>query len=156
MKGKKQQPVKRPVGRPSKYNPEIADSICQELATSSKGIHKIAENHGVTASTVWLWLTQHQEFSEKYARAKDLQAEFMMCEIIDIADDSSNDTLTTEFGQAPNHEWISRSKLRVDTRKWLMSKLAPKKFGDKLDVTSAGEAITTKSLTIEPISKGKG
>lgn len=67
-------------------------------------------------------------------------------EILAIADDSRADTeirydAQGESYEAPNSEWLQRSRLRVDTRKWLMSKLAPKKYGDKVDVTTGGESL---------------
>lgn len=72
-----------------------------------------------------------------YARAREQQMEAMAEETLDIADETNRDTIIkkgkdgSEY-EAPDAEWIARSKLRVDTRKWLMSKLAPKKYGDKI------------------------
>jgi hypothetical protein len=73
----------------------------------------------------------------------------MLDEILEIADDTSQDTTITDFGPKPDTEWISRSKLRVDARKWAMSKLAPKKYGDakSIDLTSKGERITGFTIT---------
>ena len=70
--------------------------------------------------------------------------EAMSDEILAIADDSTNDamTITRRDGsesEVADNEWINRSRLRVDTRKWLMSKLAPKKYGDKQQVEHSGE-----------------
>ena len=61
----------------------------------------------------------------------NLQAEHWAEEIIEIADDSKNDFVEKEGHTALNSENINRSRLRVDTRKWLMARLAPKKYGDK-------------------------
>lgn len=70
-----------------------------------------------------------------YEKAKRDCAEMMAEEIIAIADDSSNDTFIDDEGvEHTNHEHINRSRLRVDSRKWLLSKLLPNKFGDKVDV----------------------
>jgi hypothetical protein len=80
------------------------------------------------------WLSQKPEFSQKYARAKQAQAEVMADEILDIADDSSKDAINTEEGKVyQNSEFINRSRLRVDSRKWLMSKMLPKKYGDRIE-----------------------
>ena len=59
-------------------------------------------------------------------------------EIVEISDESNRDTVLTESGEHPDNEWISRSKLRVDTRKWLLSKLMPKKYGDKIETQHSG------------------
>ena len=90
-------------------------------------------------SFVFKWLGEDPEFAKQYARAREDQAEAMLEEILEIADDSSNDTVET-YDKAgnpidtANTEWIQRSKLRVDARKWAMSKLAPKKYGDKIGI----------------------
>jgi len=89
--------------------------------------------------TVKRWLAEKPSFQEQYARAKEEMAEHFAEEILEIADDGSNDWIERELEtgnviNVANHEHIARSRLRVDTRKWLMSKLLPKKYGEKLDV----------------------
>lgn len=101
-----------------------------------------------TASTVYLWVLDDKEgFSDKYARAREMQAEVMFDEILEIADDGSNDLMTITKGdktyELENKEVTNRSRLRVDSRKWYLSKVLPKKFGDKLDVTSDGKQLPT-------------
>lgn len=97
-------------------------------------------------TTVNRWLRENTEFRDQYARAREEQAEHLLDEILLIADDATNDFMTITKGdvsyEVENKEWTSRSKLRVDTRKWAMSKLAPKKYGDRLDLTSGGEKLT--------------
>lgn len=74
-------------------------------------------------------------FSKQYAITRELQVEAMADEITEIADDGRNDWMTIKRGgeevEVPNNEVLQRSRLRVDTRKWLMSKIAPKKYADK-------------------------
>lgn len=138
------------VGRPSDYSPETAALICERIA-QGESLRTICQDEGFPAqSTVFLWLKKHADFSEQYARAREAQMEAMAEEILEIADETANDTIETENGARPDHEWISRSKLRVDTRKWLMSKLAPKKYGDKVtsELTGAnGGPIETKDVS---------
>lgn len=131
------------MGRPTKYTEELAEQICELIATSSKGLNTICrETENLPApSTVYKWLSEQPDFSEKYARAREIQADLLADEIIEIADDTSNDTLVSDTGEYANKEWINRSRLRVDARKWKASKLAPKKYGDKVDVTSNGETV---------------
>jgi hypothetical protein len=78
--------------------------------------------------------------------------EVMSQEIIDIADESANDTQFDDVGNPrQNSEWINRSRLRVDTRKWLMSKLAPKKYGEKQEISGPnGGAIQIISTIPRP------
>lgn len=137
------------MGRPSKYSEELVDRICEEIATSDKGLHRICENPDYPSVTLlmrWLSDGKHSYFVEQYARAKQLQAEYLEDQLLKIADDSSGDAIMTENGVIENREFVNRSRLRIDTRKWLMSKLLPKKYGDKLDVTSDGKAINQSVL----------
>jgi hypothetical protein len=69
------------------------------------------------------------EFAEQYAHARDSQADTLADEILDIADDGSNDYMGDD--ETYNGDAVARSKLRVDARKWIASKLKPKKYGDK-------------------------
>lgn len=137
-------------GRPGLYTPELAEVICERIATSSMSMKSICEELDLSVATVLTWLSEGhrnyiEEFAKMYARAKQMQADYLAEEILDISDDGSNDFMTITKGQESyeieNKEWTSRSKLRVDARKWLASKLAPRKYGDKLDLTSDGDKI---------------
>jgi hypothetical protein len=117
------------------WTPELEESICTRLI-EGKSLRSIAGKDGIPAeSTVYLHIIQSTAFSEKYARAREAQMEAMAADIIEIADDSSGDIeLDGEGKPRQNAEFMNRSRLRVDTRKWLMSKLAPKKYGEKQQV----------------------
>ena len=128
-------------GRPTKYTKELADKICDRIANSEKGLRAIAKEFDIATSTIMKWLNEESYFSEQYTHAKELQADYMVESMLDIADETSNDTIITETGERQNSEWINRSRLRVDTRKWIVSKLMPKKYGDKVDVTTNGKDI---------------
>lgn len=117
------------------YSLELADEICKKLATSNKGIKQLcAENPNWPAGeTVFLWRIAHKEFGDAYTVAKQHQIEVIVDEILQIADDSSKDTIVDENGvEVCNRDWINRSRLKIDTRKWLACKLAPKLYGDKV------------------------
>lgn len=105
-------------------------------------------NPKIDGTTFYQWIDENEDKSKQYARACEERAEALADEIIDIADFAENDTITTEKGDMPDNEWINRSKLRVDTRKWLMSKMMPKKYGDKVDVTSDNKPIAPAALNI--------
>lgn len=133
-----------PVGRPSSYSAEIAQEICERLATgeSVRGICN-SEDGLPTWQTVFSWLGKHPDFAEQYARAKELAAESIAEEIFDIADDTSGDNEEQEITPGVtatrlNPENIQRSKLRVDARKWYLSKIMPKKYGDKVQQEVSG------------------
>ena len=96
-------------------------------------------------TTIFKWLREREDFAKQYARATEERTEALAEDILDIADDGSNDFMTITKGdvsyEVENKEVTNRSRLRVDTRKWLMSKMKPKKYGDKLDLTSDGKVL---------------
>jgi hypothetical protein len=138
--------------RPSKYTPELSEKICEIISTSSRGLRSISKELNISTFSILKWLNENKEFSIQYARAKEMQADFMAEEIIEISDDNSNDTLSTDFGDKENKEWTNRSRLRVDARKWAASKLAPKKYGDKLELSGDPQNPVSKiSLSDEQV-----
>jgi len=121
-------------GRPSEYTAEIASAICRRLA-EGKSLRSICREEGMPAeSTVRLWAMEDREgFSAHYTRSRELGYLAMADELLEIADDGVNDTYAKEDGtEIVNHDHIARSRLRVDTRKWMLSKALPKIFGDKV------------------------
>lgn len=106
----------------------------------------------LNVSTVMDWARNNPKFSEQYAKAKQEQADFLADEIIQIADDATNDFMTITKGDVTynveNKEWTNRSRLRIDARKWIAAKLKPKVYGDKTDITSNGEAIKQATIVI--------
>lgn len=135
-------------GRPSIYTEELALKICARLALGESLKTICYDKEMPNASTVHAWVLEDKEgFSKKYARARNIQAEVMFDEILEIADDGTNDLMTITKGHdsynIEDKEVTNRSKLRVDSRKWYLSKVLPKKFGDKLDLTSDGEKLPT-------------
>jgi len=132
-----------PTGRPSSYSEEIADEICNRLALGESLIQMCKDEHLPSRETVRTWIIAFPSFSAKYARAREEQQEHHAEEILAIADDSSNDWMDREMDngrieRVVDHENIQRARLRVDTRKWIMSKLAPKKYGEKITQEHTG------------------
>lgn len=134
-------------GRPSLYSQEYADSICDHIASGRSLVSWCQEGDRPSYTSVMRWLDAHESFRENYARARQDQADFLAEEIVQIADDGSNDTYLTEDGPKTNQDVIARSRLRVDARKWYASKLAPKKYGEKVEATHLG--AIDHSLTVQ-------
>lgn len=130
-------------GRPSAFSAEIADAICERLI-GGESLRTICGDDAMpAASSVFKWLRQHPDFAEQYARAREAQADALVEDIIEIADDGRSDFRVDGQGnERVDAEHIQRSRLRVDTRKWLMAKLAPKKYGDKIDLNHGGAVAT--------------
>lgn len=122
------------------YPASTRQEICRRLA-DGESLRKICSDEGMPSKwTVLEWLAKDEEFAAQYARARELQAELYLDEIIAISDDSVLDTeIDPETGaERTNHEVVARAKLRVDTRKWAMSKMAPKKYGDRTAIDVDG------------------
>lgn len=133
-----------PVGRPTLYSQELADKICLRMA-GGESVNSICKDESMPArSTVMLWAaTDREGFSDKYAKACDARAHYWADELLDIADDATNDymdRIDKEGGTetALNPEAIARSRLRVDTRKWLLSKMLPR-YSDKPEPPQTGD-----------------
>ena len=129
------------MGRPSDYTQEIADAICERIA-DGESLRSICDDDAFpNKATVFRWLANNEPFRDQYAHARDTQADTIAEDTIDIADDGRNDWMERNDPKNPgydfNGEHVARSRLRVDARKWFASKVAPKKYGDKIDVTQA-------------------
>src|ERR1041385_4379143 len=107
------------MARPSSYTQEKADAICERLI-NGESLRKICLDPDMPdASTVCRWLAHEDNelFRQQYARAREAQADTLADEILDIADDGSNDFMGDD--EKYNGDAVQRSKLRVDARKWL-------------------------------------
>jgi hypothetical protein len=131
------------------YTPEMGTRICEEIA-SGRSLRTICADEGMPdKATVFRWLAADEKFRDQYARAREAQADAMLEEILDIADDGTSDTYKDDEGNVrTDQEVIARSRLRVDTRKWAMSKMAPKKYGDKLDLSHSGNVTLVPQINL--------
>lgn len=123
-------------GRPSKFTPELARTICLRIA-AGESVRAICEDENMPSeSTVRAWAVDDLEgFSAQYTRAIQIRAMGWADEIVEISDDGRNDTFIDDNGnERTDNERVARSRLRVDSRKWMLSKMLPKVYGDKLDV----------------------
>lgn len=123
-------------GRPSIYTPELAKKICDAIATNPVSIGRICKMNPdfPHIDTIFTWKREKPVFSEMYAQAKRDQIEVLVDQILDISDDSSNDYCENSKGESIfDSEHVQRSRLKIDTRKWYASKLAPRIYGDKIE-----------------------
>ena len=142
-------------GRPSDYSQETANKICERLA-DGESLRAICLDEDMPArSTVFLWLAANKAFSDQYAYAREAQADTIADEILDIADNSANDWMEKkgqeDAGYLLNGDHVQRSKLRIESRKWLAGKLRPKKYGEKMTLAGDNEnpvAIATITRTV--------
>lgn len=136
-------------GRPTDYTPELAAHICELVATHTCGLNRLCLMYDELPSkfTINLWRHKHHEFSLQYAKAKLFQADLLAEECLEIADDDSQDVKYDKDGnESCNTEFVARSRLKIDTRKWLASKLLPKQYG-----AAAEEAKSDTNTLIEKL-----
>jgi hypothetical protein len=125
--------------RYSKNNKEsIFNEICLRVSDGESLVSVCKSlNNKPDRATVYRWMMDNEEMCNRYTRAMELRALLFVDEILEISDETSNDTLTIQKGkqviEVENREWVNRSRLRVDSRKWIASKLFPKQFGDKVE-----------------------
>lgn len=133
-------------GRPTSFTKELGDRICDQLAEGLSLRSVCKADDMPDKSTVFRWIRDDKEFQDQYARAKREGADAMAEDILDIIDDGTNDWMTIQGNRVTNREAIERSKLRFQGRQWLMSKTLPKKYGDKIDMTTNGKDLPTPIL----------
>ncbi len=137
------------VGRPTKFCPELADAICSRMI-EGESLRAICRDDDMpSAGTVLRWVGEgeredadpdKQIFRNQYARATEARADYFAEEMLDIADDGSNDWMERrdadgkKVGWQVNGENIQRSRLRVDARKWNAARMKPKKYGDRMAI----------------------
>ena len=150
-----------PLGRPSEYNEIIADAICDELAIGHSLLKICEADDFPSERTVYRWLEQNEDFRQKYARARELQADHYSAEIIDLAD---KDRITQKrVIKADGSEELTildqtdRTRLQIDARKWYASKLAPKKYGDKVqnEISGPDGGPLQANITVEFVASGE-
>jgi len=133
---------------------EVKDFLIEQVSTNGKNLHSIKRHHPAfpDVTTVYPWFKKDEKFAQQYAQAKRTAMDFMAEEIVTIADDGSNDYMEImDKNGDPTGAWkfkgehVMRSKLRIDTRKWIMSKLMPSKYGEKIQVEHTQTPLKEKT-----------
>ncbi len=129
------------------FTQQLFDAICERIA-DGESLRSICDSEDMPSkSTVMKWLADDgtEKLSDQYARAREMQADVIFDECLEIADCGDGDMIKKEDGTvAINHENIQRSRLRVDTRKWMAGKMRPKKYGDKQQMELSGGVAVEK------------
>lgn len=160
-KKKKGKNPNNPMGRPTVYNDVVAGIIIMEIM-KGRTLTQICntDDRLPCITTVYGWLNNkspnyNEEFLKSYQQARKIQADTLVDQTLDIADDGRNDFIrrvnqkTGKVEVVVDHDHISRSRLRVETRQKFASKLNPTKYGDKVEVTGKdGEGIIPKQVNL--------
>lgn len=133
----------------------IFNIICDRIIDGESVKTILKDKDMPSSKTFWKWLDEDKDKVNQYARAKEIYADKVFEDIVLIADGTNEDVYVDEDGiEQTNHNIIQRDRLRIDARKWHLSKLNPKKYGDKIDMTSNGQTITP-TLNIDPLSNNE-
>lgn len=112
------------MGRPSSFTQQMADLICERIA-DGESLRTICEGKTMPGrATVFQWLAAIPSFADQYAHARDAQADALADDLIHIVDTEKDP---------------QRARVRMDARKWVASKLKPKKYGDQMRTELTGE-----------------
>lgn len=151
-------------GRPTDYTPELALEICQKIATNGCGLATLckANPHWPHRDTIYTWLRKYESFADMYTQAKKEQVNALVDDILEISDDSSYDVITKQDKDGNdyevfNSEFAARSRLRVDTRKWIATKLVPRLYGDNMLARELADEMEEfrKELKLKGAKNGK-
>jgi hypothetical protein len=141
------------MGRPTLRTNELEDDILSRIACG-ESLRKICDEDGMpNISTVIRWLAADEDFARRYARAREMQAEILADEMLDIADDDSSDRIETKdstgkvIKSEQNNVAVARSKLKLEQRRWWAEKLRPKVYGAKVVVGGAEDMAPIKTST---------
>ena len=148
------------LGAPFTYTKELGDEICLKVATCGYGLSQLCKEnpHWPCRQTIFEWRIKVKAFGDNYAKAKQEQVEYLVDEMLDIADDTTRDSVMKnnkdgEVYEVADNEWINRSRLRIDTRKWLAANLAPKVYGDKKQEKENTENLGVLLESMKDIAK---
>lgn len=138
------------------YSAEDKETILNNIFTeiqNGRAVRNVLKDNGMPdVTTFYRWIEEDTEKAKQYARACEVRADAIFDEIIDIADDSSGDRKVVEHGEVMDSEYVARSRIRIDARKWIASKLNPKKYGDKTilsgDKENPLQTVTAISVNI--------
>jgi len=132
-------PKQKKIGRPSVFSQQIADEICERLSHGETLRTMILDDHMPAQKSIYRWLQDNETFRQQYTQARAKQADYYAEMIVDEA-----------FG---SHD-AAIGRLRMDALKWAASKIAPKKYGDKVEVEQTGNTALTVSFAL-PSRSGK-
>lgn len=131
--------IKHAGGRPTIYTQELADRICEEIALgkSIRTVCLAAEMPGL--SSIFKWIRENKEFSQQYAQATSERSECQHEDLLELGDEAIS--LAQSVNEKASGAVVQAVKLKADNMKWSMSKMKPKKYGDKIDMTTNGKDL---------------
>ena len=135
------------------YSPEQIENkfneITLKISRDCLSLRKVLIQDGMPSSeTFYKWLDADKNKSKQYARACEDRHDTLFDEIIEIADENDADVSIIGGEAKIDGNTVQRSRLKIDARKWALSKMNPKKYGDKIDLTTKDKELTTTVINL--------
>ncbi len=124
------------MGRPTQYNAERAKALCRRLASGESLLNICKDSKMPTRQGIYLWLEKHKEFVDIYARAREQYADAVFDGLFELADSATPQD-------------VQVVKLQIDTRKWALARISPKKYGDRAALELTGPDGGPISITYD-------
>lgn len=155
-------PPKPPRGRPSKFTPELGSEFCRRVASGRLISDVCRDDDMPTVTTIQNWQNAHESFLAEYIRARQLQADEFAAETVRLASSIQPGTRTKKVSYANGRvqeevvttDAVERARLMVETRKWIISKLFPRKYGEHVEDAPAVSGINEMFEALRNSNKG--
>lgn len=141
-------------GYSDKERKDITETICNEIS-NGRSLRYVLDKvpHMPNRTTFLRWVENDESIRNQYTRACEARAERIFEDVLIIADSQDEDIIQLEDGrEVVNHDAINRARLRIDSRKWMLGKMQPKKYGEKLDLSSSDGTMTPKTNIITTLT----
>lgn len=141
----KRNPNPKANGRPTLYTEELAEEICQGIASTNEGLQALCDrnSHWPDRATIFIWMRKYSEFFNRYTKAKEHQAEVQVDYMLALANEPHK-YIDSETGQERTD--VPMLRVKMDAIKWQASKLAMKRYGDKTETVVTNPELLQDSL----------
>lgn len=133
------------MGRPSIFTDELANEICERISLGRSLRNVCLDKDMPTKTTVMRWLDENEDFCDQYRRACEDRETTHFEEMLTIADEVLPETAE-----------VARAKLRIDTRKWVLARMNPKKYSDKVQEDNADNAVSLMAQFMKELGEKQG
>lgn len=140
----------------NKEKHDIVSSICDMVVDDKISFNKAVSNSGISLVTFYNWISKSTELQTLYNYAREIRSDVLFEEIIEIADTTEEGTIieTDDSGRTKEKkgDMTQHRRLKIDSRKWVVSKMSPKKYGDKLDLSSSDGSMSPKNTIVTTLT----
>ena len=135
----------RPVGRPTLYTKELGERICEYISNGMTLRQVAAQADTPCIEVIFRWIRLHEEFSQRYAQATEDRTEAQVIELNEVASQAIQEAKSAD--PKSSNAIVQAYKLKADNLKWIMARMKPKKYGDKIDFSSDGKPISVNLIS---------